>query len=294
MLVAGATGLVGMEVCGLLSEKGEKVRALVRETSAPEKMEKLRSGGAELAIGDLKDPASLDRACAGVDAIISTASSTFSRQAGDSIATVDGQGQLNLVKAAKKAGVSRFVFLSFREKEDFPSPLSEAKRQVEAAIADMNGTSIQASWFMEVWLSPAIGFDYPQKKARIYGGGTNPISWVSYLDVAEFAVLAVRHPGAQRPVIEFGGPEPLSPLEVVRCFEKIGKQPFEVEHVPESALRQQYQQASDPMQKSFAALMLGYAQGDAMDMPPLIKQFNLRLKTVDEYARSVLGAASAA
>src|ERR1039457_495016 len=114
ILVAGATGLVGNEVCQKLARRGEKVRALVRATSAKEKLGTLRSCGAELCVGDLKDPGSLSSACRGVDAVISTASSTFSRQAGDSIESVDAAGQLNLVNAAQAAGIGRFVFVSFR------------------------------------------------------------------------------------------------------------------------------------------------------------------------------------
>jgi hypothetical protein len=62
--------------------------------------------------------------------------------------------------------------------------LTKAKRSVERAIADLNFTSIQASWFMEVWLSPALGFDYVHGKVRLYGSGSKPISWVSYRDAA--------------------------------------------------------------------------------------------------------------
>ena len=294
ILVAGATGLVGNEVCQKLARRGEKVRALVRAASAEEKLETLRSCGAELCAGDLKDPGSLSSACRGVDAVISTASSTFSRQAGDSIESVDAAGQLNLVNAARAANIGRFVFVSFRRPRGMSFPLADAKRAVEEAIASLNFTIIQASWFMEVWLSPALGFDYPNAAARIYGPGTNPISWVSFRDVAEMCALAVRAPAANRRTIEFGGPEALSPLEVVVRFEKIGGRPFQLEHVPEQTLRAQFEGAADPMQKSFAGLMLGYLYGDAMDMAPVVDQFGIQLTSVDEYARRVLGGQAAA
>ena len=245
VLVVGATGLVGGEVCQRLARKGERVQALVRSTSSPEKLEALRAAGVQLVTGDLKDPASLEAACRGADAVISTASSTLSRQAGDSIESVDASGQMNLVRAAKTAGIDRFVFVSFRPIPGVPFPLSDAKREVESAIADMNFTTIQASWFMEVWLSPAIGFDYPNAAARIYGPGNAPISWVSFRDVAEMCSVALRHPAAARQVIEFGGPEAISPLEVVRRFESISGKPFHVDHVPEQALRAQYEAAPD-------------------------------------------------
>src|SRR4029077_2791819 len=115
VLVAGATGLVGNEICRRISGRGERVRALVRATSSTERIELLRSCGAEIRIGDLRDSASVNALCEGVDAVISTASSTISRQAGDSIESVDSAGQMTLVTAAKAAGVKRFVFLSFRK-----------------------------------------------------------------------------------------------------------------------------------------------------------------------------------
>jgi uncharacterized protein YbjT (DUF2867 family) len=289
ILIAGATGLVGSAICQKLAERGEKVRALVRATSSKERVEALRSSGVELRTGDLKEPQSLAAACRGVDAVISTASSTLSRQPGDSIESVDAVGQLNLVDAAKAANVGRFLFLSFRRLAGLSFPLNDAKEHVEQAIKSLNFTIIQASFFMEVWLSTALGFDYANAAARIYGPGTKPISWVSSRDVAEMCALALRHRAAERTVIEFGGPEALSPLEVVARFEKISGRPFQLEHVPEPALLSQFHGTTDSLQKSFAAIMLGYSRGDAIDMASVVKSFGIKLTSVNDYARSVLG-----
>jgi uncharacterized protein YbjT (DUF2867 family) len=289
ILVVGATGLVGSEICRKLATRGEKVRGLIRTTSSTEKVELLRKSGVELCIGDLKDPASLAAACRGVEAVISTASSTLSRQPEDSIESVDEAGQLHLVEAAKAAAVHRFIFTSFRRSAGISFPVADAKAHVESAIADMNFTVIQASYFMEVWLNPALGFDYASATARIYGPGTKPISWVSLSDVAEMCVLALLNSSAERRIIEFGGPEALSPNEVVARFEKIGGRPFKRENVPEEALRAQFETATDPMQRSFAGLMLSYSSGDAFNMKPVQEEFGIVLSTVDQYARRVLG-----
>jgi uncharacterized protein YbjT (DUF2867 family) len=286
--------MVGAEVCRRAKARGEQVRALVRETSSSDKVAALREAGVELCVGDLKDPQSLMAACRGVDAVISTASSTLSRQAGDSIESVDALGQLNLVAAARNANADRFVFVSYRKRPETSCPLSDAKAQVESAIQDMNFTVIQASWFREVWLSPVMGFDYTKAEARIYGPGTSPISWVSYRDVAEICAIAVRHPAAERANIEIGGPEALTPLEVVERFERIGGSTFRVEHVPEAALRAQFEAAADPMQKSFAALMLGCLWGDPMDMAPVVETYGIKLSGIDEYVRGVLGKGTSA
>ncbi len=290
--VVGATGLVGSEVCRRLMGRGEPVRALVRTTSSKEKIEALRSSGVELCTGDLKAPQSLVAACRGVNAVISTASSTLAQQPGDSIESVDLVGQLSLVDAAKGANVGRFLFVSFRRPPGISFPLKDAKERVENAIASLNFTVIQASWFMEVWLSPALGFDYANAAARIYGPGTSPISWVSFRDVAEICVVALRHPAAERRTIEIGGPEALSPLEVVARFERIGGRPFRLEHVPETALVSQFEGATDSLQKTFAGLMLRYLHGDAVNMEPVVDTFGIELTNVNEYARSVLGKAA--
>ena len=100
-LVVGASGLLGTQICRELAQAGKPIRALVRNSTDPEKQKTLRGLGASLAYGDLKDPSTLDEACRGISTVISTASSTLSRQAGDSIETVDAQGQLNLVRAGK-------------------------------------------------------------------------------------------------------------------------------------------------------------------------------------------------
>jgi len=102
ILVAGSTGLLGSEICGQLTAQQKKVRALVRKTSAQEKINALKQMGCSLTEGDFKDKASLINACRGCDVVISTVSSTLSRQEGDNMQTVDHDGNLNLVTAAKK------------------------------------------------------------------------------------------------------------------------------------------------------------------------------------------------
>ena len=224
--------------------------------------------------------------------VISTASATLSHQEGDSLQTVDLDGQVQLVDAAKEAGVEQFVFVSFRNREN-PSlkfPLKAAKRAVEDHLMEsgLTHTVLQASWFMEVWLSPALGFDFANAKVQIYGAGHNPISWVSFSDVAQFAVASLDNPAARNAIIELGGPAALSPLDVVRIFEEVKGKKFAVEHVPEEVLQVQKEAATDPLQESFAGLMLQYASGDAIDMEETLKAFPLQLASVRDYAKQVL------
>ena len=288
ILVVGATGLLGTEICRALRQRGKPVRALVRAT-ASDKARQLASAGVELTVGDLKDPESLNRACQGASAVISTASSTFSRQAGDSIDTVDRRGQMNAVDAARSAQVSRFAFVSIPGEIKFPSPLTTAKREVEQHLVQSGVpyTILRANWFMEVWLSPALAFDYANHRARIYGAGSNPVSFVSYKDVAQFAVQSVDAAAAANRALDVGGPEPVSQLDAVRIFERAIGREFALEYVTEESLHEQRNKATDPMGETFASLMLDYAAGNVVDPAESLKVVPLQLTTVREYASSV-------
>ena len=289
-LIVGATGMLGGEICRLLREQRQRVRALVRETSSPDKVARLRQAGAELVTGDLKDRSSLDAACHGATVVVSTASSTVSRQQGDSIESVDLQGQLNLIEAAAAAGVRHFVLVSFPETGlDFP--LQQAKRTAEARLrgSRMTHTILQPTAFMEVWLSPALGFDPANGRVQIYGGGQNKTSWISFADVAQFAVAAVdpqRAPGA---TVKLGGPDALSPLEVVALAEQLAGRKIEIQHVPEDGLKAQHAAATESMQKSFAGLMLYYARGDAVEMTEAVRMLPVQsLTSVRDYLQASL------
>ena len=302
ILVVGATGLLGGEICRQLCAAGHPLRALVRPTSDEGRVENLRILGAELVTGDLKDGASIDAACAGAEVVITTASTTLSRQAGDTIPAVDLEGQLRLVEAAKAGGVSRFVYISYSGNHTLECALTTAKRTVEQALREsgLTYTILRPSYFMDVWLSPALGFDAANAQARIYGAGRGPISFIALGDVARFANRCLTTSAARDATIELGGPEALSPLDVVRIFEESTGRTFALQHVPEEVLAQQYETARDPLEQSFAALMLGYARGDAVDMARTLDAFPLRLTSVAEFAgaasrRSVsLGTARAA
>jgi uncharacterized protein YbjT (DUF2867 family) len=290
-LVVGATGMLGSEICRRLTAAGKPVKALVRVTSDQAKVDKLKGYGVELARGDLRDPASLAVACQGVSAVISTVSSMpFSYEQGvNDIQSVDSKGVISLIDAARAAHVQRFIYTSFTMELDFP--LHNAKRAVEKHLKEsgLAHTILRPGYFMQVWLSPAVGFDAANAKAQVYGSGENPVSWISYPDVAEFAVRSLDQPEARHATLVLGGPEALSQLQMIRIFEEVGGRPFEVQHVPVSALEEQQRGATDPMQQSFVGLMRCYAAGDPIDMRETLKAFPVKLTSVKDYARSVLG-----
>jgi uncharacterized protein YbjT (DUF2867 family) len=285
ILVAGSTGLLGSEVVRLLRAKGESVRGLVRATSAPEKIARLKEMGAETVVGDLKDRASVDAACKGAKTVISTVSTIVTAQPGDSFEDTDARGTMSLIDAAKAAGAEHFVFVSF-DASSFPdTPLTDAKRAVENHLrsSGIAYTILQPSPFIEVWLGPMMFGDLSAGEVKIYGPGDRKVPYVSFRDVAEVVVRAATTPSARNTTITFQGPEGITQRDVVRTFESaLGKQ-LKVNEVPEQALESQWQSASNPFEKTFAGLMLGVARidqsaSDTNDWMPS------RMRTVRDFA----------
>ena len=118
--------------------------------------------------------------------------------------------------------------------------------------------------------------------------GKNKISWIAIKDVASFAVAALDNPAAKNTVIELGGPEALSPLEVVNIFEINKKKKFELQFVPEEAITAQRDGAQDPLSESFAALTLGVVKGSKIDMKNTLDVFPMKLTSVNNYAKKVM------
>jgi uncharacterized protein YbjT (DUF2867 family) len=293
ILVIGATGLLGSDICKQLLADGRPVRALVRNTSDPAKVEKLKSLGAEIFQGDVRDRASLDQACQRVTAVISTVSAMpFSYQAGvNDIQTVDQEGLINLIEAAKANQVSHFVYTSaVRGGRTYKCPLTDAKNEVERRLKEsgLTYTILRPGAFMEVWLGPAVGFDAANGKAVIYGTGQNPLSWIAVHDITKFAVASLNHPAAKNTTLELGGPEAISPLDAVRCFEQAYERSFELQFVSVEALKAQEAVATDPMQKTFSVLMQFIADGDAVEMAETSKTFGIQLTSLEDYVRYVL------
>ena len=284
ILVAGATGALGGEICRRLTERGKPVRALVRATSDPVKVDALATLGCKIVVGDLKHRPSLDQACEDADAVISTVSMIGTARPGDSFEATDERGTLNLIAAAKAAKVDHFVYISFDTESIPDSPLRSAKEKVQETLraSSMTYTILQPSYFMESWLGPRLGVDVVNARAQIFGSGDRKMDYVSMQDVAEMAVQSLTNDAARNATIRFGG-LPITQREAIRAFEEAAGRRFDVEEIPEQALEAQWQGATDPMQRTFAALMLAMARGhDAPD--DMLDKFPIKLTTVREFA----------
>ena len=106
MIVAltGATGFVGQAVLDAAARQGIAVRALTRRPQED------RDGVIWIA-GSLDDPASLEKLCDGADSVVHVAGLTNTPDPSE-FEQANVVGTRNLLDAARKAGVSRFVFTS--------------------------------------------------------------------------------------------------------------------------------------------------------------------------------------
>lgn len=183
--------------------------------------------------------------------------------------------------------MQHFIYTSFSKNFDLNFPLSNAKRKVEKYLQNsgMNYTILRPGFFMEVWLSPAVGFDPLNGKINLCGDGTMPIAYISMKDVAKFAVECISNPAAVNAILELGGPENISQLEVVKIFEDVLQKKMEVQNIPLESLLAQLSAVEDDMQKSFTGLMICVANGDLIEMKEVLKKFPINLTSVKEYAR---------
>ena len=138
--VVGASGTLGSEIVRALLEKGARVRAVVRATSARTKLESL--GVTDFVVADLMDALSLEGALTteprAVAVVASAAGFTAhsARTKGDNSRT-DTEGYRNLVDATKNAGVPRFILISILECDKAPDvPHFSQKFMTEKYLAE--------------------------------------------------------------------------------------------------------------------------------------------------------------
>ena len=285
-LIVGATGFVGGQIARGLSERGTSVRALVRGGALHPKSGELRDTGVDVVDGDVTQPDSLESACRGIDVVVSTVTS-MPAGLDDGLRRVDHDGALALIDAAERAGVRKFVYVSYSGNIVEPCPLATAKRGCEDRLraSAMRAVILRPSYFAEIWLSPALGFDARNGTARIFGSGETKVSYISARDVAAFGIaVATREQAAKTTVLELGGPEALSLREVIATFEQAVGRKFSIESVPIEALQAQLG-ASDPMQATFAALTYAYAKGDVIhDARETAARHRIELRSVAQFA----------
>jgi dihydroflavonol-4-reductase len=145
-LVTGAAGFLGSHVTRQLVARGDEVRVLLRASSTNRAIADL---SLEYVTGDLRDPASLDRAMRGVKRVFHVAADyrLWARRSQEIYDSNVG-GTKNLLDAAKRAGVEQLIYTSTVatiavDRPQLPNESTDAKRE------EMVGHYKRSKWMAE-------------------------------------------------------------------------------------------------------------------------------------------------
>jgi nucleoside-diphosphate-sugar epimerase len=218
-VVTGARGLLGSHVVEQLVARGERVRALVRPDGDTDF---LRTLGVELAVGDLGEPRSVERAVAGADVVYHCAARVGDWGPWSSYLADTVQATANLLGACRRAAVGRVLHVSSITVYGHPSrrdglvteeePLGQnlwlwdhycrAKIRAEELCRQYPGdlTIIRPTWLYgprDRNTIPRVIAAIETGWAALIGNGDNPINILYAADLAEGAILAANLPAAR-------------------------------------------------------------------------------------------------
>ncbi len=145
--VTGATGFLGSHVARALAEQGADLRLLVRASSNTKNIDDLK---ADRVIGDLRDPASLEKGIAGCDAIFHVAADyrLWVRDP-DEMYRSNVEGTRAILSAARKNNVQRVVYTSSVATMGFTSNGQPADEDSPVSLENMIGPYKRSKFMAE-------------------------------------------------------------------------------------------------------------------------------------------------
>ena len=221
ILITAATGHIGKELIPLLLETEQCLRVFVRE----EKKVAHLSSSIERAVGDLNDPASLRSALQGVEKIF--------------LVTFEEQQDLNVIQAAKQAGVRQIVKLSTLEATEHKIRVGKWHYEREEMIraSGLDWTFLRPGMFMsnclEWWADSIKG----QGSVFFPGGENGKVAPLDPRDVAKVAALALTQPGHFQQAYELTGAELFTIGEMVKVISDVLGKPIRYVDIPPVAAK---------------------------------------------------------
>lgn len=214
IVVTGAAGLVGTEVCRELTNAGYKVRAIVRNSETASK--RIGKYALEIRVGDIRDAASMRSALTGGAALVHLAAIAIEKS-GESYADVNTDATSVLLDAAVRAGVERVIYMS-QNGADSASPYDFLRSK---GLAEDRVTSSELKWTV---LRPSVIFgpddEFVNALARLVrlspfvfplpGGGTARFQPISVTDVAVVVRKSLGDPATIGHSYSIGGSTPLT------------------------------------------------------------------------------------
>lgn len=238
VLVVGATGALGGAVARKLLAAGIPVRAFGRNR---DRLAPLESLGAEVATGDLLDPDSVSRACAGVGQLFTSANNLMGSGA-NSPTRADVPAHRHLCDAAARHGVGRLVYVSARGLGGSASPVDyfRVKHQIEEMVqrSGVPYVILRPSAFLETWAAMLIGNGIRDNgMAVLFGDGRQRSNFIAIDDVAEFARRILQDENVRNEIVEVGGPSNLAYADIATLVERQLGVTAKRRHIPVPVLR---------------------------------------------------------
>jgi uncharacterized protein YbjT (DUF2867 family) len=206
MILVTTAGKVGSEAACLLTQREIPVRVLVRD---PEKAKALADAGAEIAVGDLAVPASIDEAMAGVTSVVLVSPAVPAQE-------------LNVVASAARAGVRHVVKATSKASADSPIARRRWQTEIEAGLAasGVPHTLLRSNAYMHnvLALAPAIA------KTSSFGSsaGKGGIGMIDARDVAAVAASIAASPAPHAgKTYWLTGPVPISYYDVAAVLSEL-------------------------------------------------------------------------
>ena len=220
VLITGASGFIGHAIARRLVQEGMPVRAMVGNLEKGRRKLGALGGQVEVVRADIRDRAALTELAQDISAVVHLVAIPMER--GDrTYDAINYQGTVNIVDAAKAAGVERFINMSQNgaRADHFSNFLgSKGRAQEYVAQSGLKWTALRPS----AVFGPGDGFFMAiARLARItpivyplIGGGTAQFQPVSVEDVAEATVRSLNDDSAIRREYTLGGPEVLTLGEI--------------------------------------------------------------------------------
>ncbi|RPF27708.1 SDR family oxidoreductase [Georgenia muralis] len=206
VVIAGGTGRLGTAVAGRLVEAGHRVRVFSRGLTPRPALDPR----VEVAVADVRDPASLPPVLAGASVVVSAVQG-FVGRGGATPANTDRDGNVALVDAARAAGADVVLVSLVNASPESPLELGRAKAAAEEHLrrSGVRWTIVRSDAFTQAWVAL---LEQTSKNGRpvVFGRADNPVAWVDVEDVADVVTAAVLDGSLRGRTLDVCGPERLT------------------------------------------------------------------------------------
>jgi uncharacterized protein YbjT (DUF2867 family) len=211
--------------------RGHFIRALAR---SPEKLDPIKDSIDEMVEGEITKPETLEKVCDGIDVVFSSVGITKQKD-GLTFKDVDSQGNRNLLDAAIKAGVKKFIYVSVFNGPDLLH--LDIVRAHEDFVQDLKASGMDYAIIRPTGYFSDMGeFLKMAEKGRVWliGNGNSRSNPIHGADLAAACVDAMDGPNRE---IDIGGPEVMTYREAAEtAFQALGK-PARISSVPVGVMK---------------------------------------------------------